>query len=69
MWTQANDQQASDQVRLATARFVALHHPVSECYCGLGPSCPLWRAYTPAQRAACAQDQRATAQARWMNGM
>jgi hypothetical protein len=69
MWTEANDQKLVDKVRRDMARFAAFRALVNECYCGLGPACPLWRDFSPAQRAACSQDKRAVAQARWMNGM
>lgn len=69
MWTQTSDQQLLDRVRRDTIRSAKFRQLVSECYCGLGPACPLWRQFTPAQRAACSLDKRATAQALWMNGM
>jgi hypothetical protein len=34
-----------------------------ECYCGLGPACPLFRMMTPPQREDCTRDKRRTAQA------
>lgn len=69
MWTQTSDQQLLDRVRRDTIRSAKFRQLVSECYCGLGPACPLWRQFTPAQRVACSLDKRATAQALWMNGM
>ncbi len=40
-----------------------------DCYCGLGPACPVFRQMNPAQRAACTRDKRQTAQWFYMNGM
>lgn len=34
-----------------------------ECYCGLGPACPLFQMMTPSQREDCTRDKRRTAQA------
>lgn len=36
-----------------------------ECYCGLGPGCPLWDQTTPEERVACSADERMTAQYFW----
>lgn len=69
MKTQANDRDVMDQARLDADRIAALRQAVSECYCGLGPACHLWRQYSPEQRVACSLDKRAVAQAQWMNGM
>lgn len=69
MTTQANDRDVMDQARLDAERIAALRQAVRECYCGLGPACPLWRQFTPEQRVACSLDKRAVAQAQWMNGM
>ncbi len=69
MMNQASDRETRDQAQLKAARTAALRQAVKECYCGLGPACPLWRQFTPAQRAACSLDKRAVAQAFWMNGM
>lgn len=52
-----------------TERIAALRQAVAACYCGLGPACHLWQAFTPEQRVACSLDKRAVAQAMWMNGM
>lgn len=43
--------------------------PAFECYCGLGPACPLFRLMTPPQRADCTRDKRRTAQAFYRNGL
>lgn len=67
MMTQANEQ--DQQARVKAERVAALRQAVKECYCGLGPACHLWRAFTPEERAACSLDKRAVAQAFWMNGM
>lgn len=40
-----------------------------ECYCGLGPACPLFRQMNSAQRAECSRDKRLSAQWMYMNGM
>lgn len=68
MTTQTSDRSAV-RGRLDAKRIAELRRAVKECYCGLGPACPLWRQFTPAQRAACSLDKRAVAQALWMNGM
>lgn len=67
--TQVREGNAKDQVRLDAARIAELRQAVKECYCGLGPACHLWRAFTPEQRRECSLDKRAVAQALWMNGM
>lgn len=46
-----------------------LKRAVKECYCGLGPACPLWRQMTPEQRADCSADKRLVAQRLWKNGL
>lgn len=46
-----------------------LRRAVRECYCGLGPACPLWRQMTPEQRADCSADKRLVAQRLWKNGV
>lgn len=68
MTTQTRDR-TSLGARLDAKRIAELRRAVKECYCGLGPACPLWRQLTTAQRAACSLDKRAVAQAQWMNGM
>jgi hypothetical protein len=40
-----------------------------ECYCGLGPACPMFREMSDAQRADCTRDKRQTAQWMYVNGM
>lgn len=40
-----------------------------DCYCGLGPSCPLWRQMTPEERELCTRDKRYVAQSFWKNGV
>jgi hypothetical protein len=40
-----------------------------ECYCGLGPACPMFRQMSAAQRADCTRDKRQTAQWMYVNGM
>lgn len=69
MWAHTNEQRPLDKLRRDAIRSAKFRELVSECYCGLGPACPLWRKFTPAQRAACSLDKRASAQALWMNGM
>ena len=58
-----------DPSRPKAEQIAELRRAVEECYCGLGPACPLWRQMTPEQRTACSLDQRATAQRLWINGM
>jgi len=58
-----------DPNRPKAEQIEALRRAVQECYCGLGPACPLWRQMTPEERTACSLDQRATAQRFWINGM
>jgi hypothetical protein len=41
----------------------------AECYCGLGPDCPMFRVMTPEQRVECSLDMRRTAQSYYKNGM
>jgi hypothetical protein len=69
MNTQPNDRERTDQAQWKDMGVAALRQAVKECYCGLGPACPLWRQFTPEQRAACSLDKRAVAQAFWMNGL
>ena len=40
-----------------------------ECYCGLGPACPLFRTMTPEQRVCCTRDKRQQAQSWYRNGV
>jgi len=40
-----------------------------ECYCGLGPACPMFREMNAAQRELCTRDKRQTAQWMYVNGM
>jgi hypothetical protein len=40
-----------------------------ECYCGLGPACPIFDQMTPQQQAACSLDKRRTAQSYYRNGI
>ena len=58
-----------DPNRPKAEQIAELRQAVAECYCGLGPACPVWRQMTPAQRTACSLDMRATAQRLWINGM
>jgi hypothetical protein len=44
-------------------------HKYPECYCGLGPVCPLYLGMTPEQREACSTDKRATAQIHFKTGV
>ncbi len=43
--------------------------PPFECYCGLGPACPIFWLMTPQQRDDCTRDKRRTAQAYYRNGI
>lgn len=58
-----------DPSRPKAEQIAELRRAVEECYCGLGPACPLWRQMTAQQRTECSLDQRATAQRLWINGM
>jgi hypothetical protein len=58
-----------DPARPKAEQIAELRRAVLECYCGLGPACPLWREMTPDQRVACSRDKRATEQYLWKNGM
>jgi hypothetical protein len=40
-----------------------------ECYCGLGPACPVFLLMTPEERTACTRDKRRTAQSFYRNGV
>ena len=40
-----------------------------ECYCGLGPACPMFGQMNAVQRADCTRDKRQTAQWMFVNGM
>ncbi|MBI3567074.1 MAG: hypothetical protein HY084_02570 [Gemmatimonadetes bacterium] len=40
-----------------------------ECYCGLGPACPVFLLMTPDERTACTRDKRRTAQSYYRNGL
>lgn len=68
MSAQASDRRSVRGI-LDAKRIAESRRAVKECYCGLGPACPLWRQFTPVQRTACSLDRRAVAQALWMNGM
>jgi hypothetical protein len=58
-----------DPSRPKADQIADLRRAVLECYCGLGPACPLWRQMNPEQRANCSADRRLTAQRMWKNGM
>lgn len=58
-----------DPTRSRAAQIAELKQAVKECYCGLGPACPLWRQFTPEERADCSADKRLYAQRFWKNGM
>lgn len=40
-----------------------------ECYCGLGPACPIFGQMTKEQQEACTQDKRRIAQQYYRNGI
>lgn len=42
---------------------------VYECYCGLGPACPIFMLMTAEQRTACTRDKRRMAQSYYRNGV
>jgi hypothetical protein len=50
-------------------QILELRQAVLDCYCGLGPACPLWRQMTPEQRTDCSTDKRLVAQRFWKNCM
>jgi len=58
-----------DPSRSRTEQIAELRTAVQECYCGLGPACPVWRELTPDQRSECSADKRLVAQRLWKNGM
>ncbi len=60
---------AVETARPTTERGPALRQAVTECYCGFGPACPLWRQMTPEERTACSSDKRAYSQLLWKTGM
>ena len=59
---------ASHGARVDTASRTS-EAPAIDCYCGLGPACPLFRMLTPAERVDCSRDKRQTGQSYYMNGM
>ena len=50
-------------------QIAALKQAIKECYCGLGPACPIWTDMTPEQRADCSRDKRAYAELLWKHGV
>lgn len=42
---------------------------VYECYCGLGPACPIFGLMNAEQRTACTRDKRRSAQSYYRNGL
>ncbi len=58
-----------DSSRSRAEQIAELRQAVTECYCGLGPACELWRKMTPAQRADCTRDKRASGQLLWRHGV
>ena len=58
-----------DPARPRMEQIAELRQAVRECYCGLGPACPLWRQMTREQRTDCSADKRLVAQRLWKNGM
>jgi hypothetical protein len=58
-----------DPARPRMEQILELKQAVLECYCGLGPACPLWRQMTPEQRTDCSTDKRLVAQRFWKNCM
>jgi hypothetical protein len=47
----------------------ALREAISQCYCGLGPACEIWRKMTPSERKDCSRDKRAYEQLLWKHGV
>lgn len=64
--SQTDDASHGDRVDTASRISEA---PAFECYCGLGQACPLFRMFTPEQRADCSRDKRRTGQTYYKNGM
>lgn len=58
-----------DPDRSRAEQIAELRQAVKECYCGLGPACPIWRRMTPKERAECSRDKRAYAQLLWKHGV
>jgi hypothetical protein len=58
-----------DPSRPKAEQIAALRLAVEQCYCGLGPACPLWRQMSAEQRVECSDDKRLTAQRYWKGGM
>ena len=58
-----------DPTRSRAEQIAELKQAIKECYCGLGPACPLWRQMTPEERTDCSADKRLYAQRFWKNGM
>ena len=60
---------AIDPTRPKAEQIEELRQAVRECYCGLGPACPIWLDMSPAERKACSSDKRASAQLLWKHGV
>ena len=58
-----------DPARPRAEQIAELRQAVKECYCGLGPACPIWSDMTPVERAACSDDKRAYSQLLWKHGV
>lgn len=50
-------------------QIAALRKAVKECYCGLGPACPVWSQMSPEERETCSRDKRAYAELLWKHGV
>jgi len=60
---------AIDPARPRDGQIAELRQAVKECYCGLGPACPIWTDMTPEERATCSRDKRAYAELLWKHGV
>lgn len=58
-----------DPARPRAEQIAELRKAIKECYCGLGPACPIWASMSPEERRACSQDKRATAELFWKHGV
>jgi hypothetical protein len=58
-----------DPARPRQEQIEELRQAIKECYCGLGPACPVWGLMTPDERRACSLDKRAYGQLFWKHGV
>jgi hypothetical protein len=60
---------ASQRESLGLAETTENEPGTYECYCGLGPACPIFGKMTDQQRHDCTEDKRRTAQQYYRNGI